>query len=179
MNRIFAAIILISMVSFSTIRAAESLNDELTKCAAMTRDLQRLSCYDQLSGKAATYPIEAVKSRKSASTVTNTADSNFGLKQKHLESVPASNSDFGLKAKIDTNDIDDVLTSYIPGDFKGWAFKTKLKLANGQVWMVVDKNDKLFYRIKDPKVTISRGIFNSYRLAIEGSEQTAKVSRVK
>ncbi|MCP4272985.1 MAG: hypothetical protein GY781_13660, partial [Gammaproteobacteria bacterium] len=59
MNRLFAVSLIISFLPLSVINAETSLNSELTRCAAIKRDLQRLACYDSLSGMAVTSPEEA------------------------------------------------------------------------------------------------------------------------
>ena len=183
MNRILVAITAIAFTPLSTLCAADSLNSELTRCAAMTRDLQRLSCYDNLAGTASSSAVEALsqksknalktKSRNSEST--NSPENTFGLTGSASPTVPVNSNDFGLKQQSSSMD---TLVSSIPGEFKGFKKGDKITLANGQVWKVVDSNS-LFHSATNPEISISKGVFNSYRISIKGLNKSARVVRIK
>jgi len=183
MNRIFAGIILLTLVPISFVSAVDSLNAELEKCAVMTRDLQRLSCYDILSGKSSSYPAEAltVRSINSLSekntlvAAPKVEENNFGLTGKSASLKATKPSDFGLE----TQSNDKELKSSIPGKFTGWKGGDKLTLANGQVWQISDSSFKLFHKSTNPKITIVKGVFDSYRIRIDGLNKTAQVIRIK
>ena len=192
MKRIFAAIILLILFPVSYISAAESLNNELTKCAAITRDLQRLSCYDKLAGLASTFGAEEVKTKakeilssntdkptvtlEAAATTEKMPEGTFGLTGKNAKPVPSSSEDFGLN-KAPSNL--DELSSSIVGEFTGWKKGDKITLANGQVWKIVDDRNSIYHKATDPEITITRGVFDSYRISIKGLNKAARVVRVK
>jgi hypothetical protein len=172
--------------NFTQVQAAESLNNQLKKCAAMKSDLQRLACFDRLAGIAQSAPNEALSKTSQQALANEQAEqaeqpqpestnptSSFGFEKR--KGQPVTESQFGLKEQLN----DGVLTSYIPGEFKGWSKGDELTLANGQVWKVVDDQNRLVHRATNPKVTISKGFFDSYRLGIEGINKTARVVRVK
>lgn len=71
------------------------------------------------------------------------------------------------------------IESTIVGDFDGWRPNTRIKLANGQVWRVVDDSTADFPRSSNQKVRIERNLFGTLFLKLEGSNQWAKVRRVE
>ncbi len=68
--------------------------------------------------------------------------------------------------------------SHIPGLFDGWRAGDRIRLANGQVWRVVD-DSRADYDLRDPQVTVRRGALGSYLLDIEGAKQLPRVRRVE
>ena len=70
------------------------------------------------------------------------------------------------------------LESHIEGDFDGWVPGQRIRLANGQVWKVVDGSDDIM-ELHNPKVTVKRGLFGAIFLDIDGAHRNPKVSRVK
>ncbi len=180
MNRLFAVSLIISFLPLSVINAETSLNSELTRCAAIKRDLQRLACYDSLSGMAVTSPEEAL-SKKSRASIANKSNDNIAAGQgqnsstAQIQSTQSSN-EFGLKKK--SGEIESI-SSYIPGEFKGWKNGDEFTLANGQVWKIKDSNGELYHLATNPKVTISKGMFSSFRIKMEGVNKSARVQRVK
>ncbi|MCP4272545.1 MAG: hypothetical protein GY781_11340, partial [Gammaproteobacteria bacterium] len=164
----------------SVINAETSLNSELTRCAAIKRDLQRLACYDSLSGMAVTSPEEALSKKSRAPNASKSDDTiaaghNQNSSTANIQSTQSTN-EFGLKEK--SGEIESI-TSYIPGEFKGWKNGDKLTLANGQVWKIKDSNGSFYHLATNPKVTISKGIFSSFRIKMEGANKSARVQRVK
>jgi hypothetical protein len=71
------------------------------------------------------------------------------------------------------------LTAHIVGKFTGWSGATSFTLDNGEVWQQVDDSSLSTGAIMNPKVTISRGLINSYYLSVEGVKDTVLVKRVK
>jgi len=183
MNRLIVLICGLIILSIAPLQAAESLNAELTKCAAMSRDLQRLDCYDRLSGKVSSFAEEAVPENAIkaplAGSAAITSTSSFGLKEKDKAPTPASSSNFGLKVTEEETLNDDTLVSSILGEFKGWRKNDLLKLANGQVWKVVDKRARLFYKANSPKITIKKTAFGTFRITLDGTTQSTLVVRTK
>lgn len=98
--------------------------------------------------------------------------------------IPQGDDRFGLEtvkdrvAKLFQGDAPKVIESRIPGDFKGWRGKTVFRLENGQVWRQTNP-DTFVVHVRDPKVTIRRGMFGSYLLKIDGYNSSVKVERIK
>jgi hypothetical protein len=70
------------------------------------------------------------------------------------------------------------LETSIAGPFDGWVAGQRIRLANGQVWKVVDGSDDVM-ELRDPKVTIKRGLLGAIFLDIEGAHRNPKVQRVQ
>lgn len=75
--------------------------------------------------------------------------------------------------------VDDSISSYIVGDFRGWTGTSTFKLENGQVWEQVDDSIVTVGTRQHVKVTITRGGFNAYYMSVEGMHETVQVKRTK
>jgi hypothetical protein len=73
----------------------------------------------------------------------------------------------------------DSISAHIAGDFDGWHGSTRFTLDNGQVWEQVDDSIVTVKRIANPKVTIARGLFNSYYMSVSGMTDSVQVKRIK
>jgi hypothetical protein len=73
----------------------------------------------------------------------------------------------------------DSISAHIAGDFDGWRGSTRFTLDNGQVWEQVDDSIVTVKRIANPKVTIARGLFNSYYMSVSGMTDSVQVKRIK
>ena len=65
------------------------------------------------------------------------------------------------------------------GNFEGWGPGSQIRLANGQVWRVIDGSEAVLPRTRDAKVTIERNLFGTLFLKVEGTNNSAKVRRVQ
>ncbi len=72
----------------------------------------------------------------------------------------------------------DKIETTIPGYFDGWVAGQRIRLANGQVWKVVDGSDDVT-DLHDPQVTVKRGLLGAIFLDIEGAHRNPKVQRVQ
>lgn len=70
------------------------------------------------------------------------------------------------------------MTSSLPGLFQGWGPNARLRLANGQVWQVVDGSSAALY-LRDPAVTVRRAALGSYLMEIAGTNHAPRVRRVE
>lgn len=82
---------------------------------------------------------------------------------------------FGLESRQPRTDR---IESHIPGLFTGWDANSKIRLANGQVWKVVD-GSWLHGEWSNPKVTIRRGMMGAFYLDIEGENRSPRVERLQ
>jgi hypothetical protein len=70
------------------------------------------------------------------------------------------------------------MDSTVEGEFEGWGPHSRIRLANGQVWRVVDDSSAVLPRRSNTKVRIERNLFGTLFLTVEGTNQSAKVRRV-
>ena len=123
---------------------------DLRSCRLITDATARLACYDAL---------DATQPARPAATAPTTPDPAFGLR------APASEQPQAIE-------------SHIPGRFTGWEAKTRIKLANNQVWEISDGSRGAFDLV-DPKVRIRRGALGSYFLEIAGQTRSPRVKRIE
>lgn len=71
------------------------------------------------------------------------------------------------------------LTAHITGEFHGWNGSTRVTLDNGQVWEQMDDAVVTAGRMTNPKVTITRGLLNSFYMSVEGVNDTVLVKRIQ
>lgn len=79
----------------------------------------------------------------------------------------------------DDGENDAPIESRIIGDFSGWDGQTVFKLENGMIWVQDDKDKFHIKEVQNPKVTIEKGMFNSWKLSIEGHKDDCKVRRIQ
>lgn len=136
---------------FTACMAGAQTPGSLSRCATIAADAKRLACYDQLAAKPA------------AAAAQDAAD--FGA-----ESLQKADK----AAKIDQ------ISARLIGDFTGWERNTRFELDNGQVWKCVDDREMYAGKpVNRPVVTIERGLFGAYFLAVDGYNQRAKVKRLR
>lgn len=124
---------------------------DMQRCRGMADDRARLACYDALAAGAgeSAQPALAAKS-----------GTTFGLDMQLRKTEP------------------DAIESQLTGLVEGWGPRGLFKLANGQVWQVIDGSSAVLY-LKDPKVRIRRGVMGTFVLEIEGTNETARVNRLR
>lgn len=135
----------------------------LQKCRALADAASRLSCYDAIPiGQAAPATAASVAAAPVAAPA-RTPEQNFGMEavKKQADEQPKS------------------IESSIAGTFDGWRPGSQIKLANGQVWKVVDGSEAVLAPLQNPKVKVSRNFFGTIFLEIEGTNQSPKVRRVQ
>ena len=131
----------------------------LLKCRTLSDTATRVACYDAIPvGVAGPAAAAAV----AAAAPARTPEQNFGLEAvKQREAQPAS------------------IRSTVVGDFDGWGPGSQIRLANGQVWRIIDGSDAVLPRTKDAAVTIERNVFGTLFLKVDGGNSSAKVRRVQ
>jgi hypothetical protein len=131
--------------------AVSAQGTEMQRCRGMADDRARLACYDALAAGAGE-AAAAASATKSGAT--------FGLDMQLRKSEP------------------DAIESQLTGLVEGWGPRSLFKLANGQVWQVIDGSSAVLY-LKDPKVKIRRGAMGTFVLEIDGTNETARVNRLR
>jgi hypothetical protein len=147
------------MVALLTASGTALANDAaLLKCRTLSDTATRVACYD-------TIPVGVAGPAATAATAAEpvrTPEQNFGLEAvKEREAQPAS------------------IRSTVVGDFDGWGPGSQIRLANGQVWRIIDGSDAVLPRTKDAPVTIERNVFGTLFLKVDGGNSSAKVRRVQ
>ena len=71
------------------------------------------------------------------------------------------------------------IESTIEGSFNGWGPNTRFKLANGQVWRVIDGSSAELGPVSNQQVKIVRNVFGTMFLEVAGSNNSAKVRRLQ
>jgi len=129
------------------------------RCRAIAEAAPRLACYDAMPSRAvpaappgATSPGPAAAAAAPAPTV-----------------VPG----FGQQRR----DEPQTITSQIAGVFEGWGPRSRITLANGQVWQVEDGSEGVYF-LQSPKVTVRRALMGGFQLEIEGARRVPRVRRV-
>ncbi|MEM6817590.1 MAG: hypothetical protein AAF578_02265 [Pseudomonadota bacterium] len=180
--------------------------DGLTKCRAIEDPAKRVACYDALAGDEAP-PAESpaapepapeaeamplpeepiVEASLDASSAGIPAPEEAAVEPQPVPAAPqtANSSDesedlverFGLE-QVETANADE-LESRLVGDYDGWWGNTIFRLENGQVWQQTQPGRWRHQGPPNPKVTIRRRAFSSYRLKVEGSNRTIRVKRIE
>jgi len=158
MNALPLPVLLLALLTASSTALAD--NAALLKCRTLSDTATRVACYDAIPVDAAAPAAAAVAA--TATAPARTPEQNFGLEAvKQREAQPAS------------------IRSTVVGDFDGWGPGSQIRLANGQVWRVIDGSDAVLPRTKDAAVTIERNVFGTLFLKVDGGNSSAKVRRVK
>ena len=159
-SKVFMCKAIATVASLLLLSSAALADDAaLLRCRGMVDAAARLACYDALplTGSEAKAPQSEVSQRNAPPM-----PEQFGLEDK-LFAPPR-----GL----------DTIESQIPGRFEGWQPNTSIRLANGQVWQVVDGSSRV-YDVNNPKVTIARGFLGAFYLNLQGDNRTVRVRRVQ
>ncbi len=141
-----------------------ALADEtgLKRCRAIAEAAARLACYDAL-------PLSAGAAAPAAPRVAAPAP---------RDAAPGLVERFGMEEKAAPLPQAQRIESHIPGRFTGWGPNSQIRLANGQVWQVVD-DSSLRREWDNPKVVVRRGMLGSFFLDIEGDNRSPRVKRVR
>lgn len=157
---------------FLLFAAGAALADDaaVLKCRALPDGGARLACYDAIpAGAPAAAPAVAATAAApapAAAPAVATPEQRFGLEQVKPAAKPAAE---------EPKSID----STIQGRFSGWGPSTLFTLANGQVWRVVDGSSAELPASTNQPVRIVRNFFGTMFLEVAGSNQSAKVRRVR
>lgn len=86
---------------------------------------------------------------------------------------------FGLKPALQKKDAQpDAVRSTVVGQISGWSPGTRIALANGQVWRVID-GDAVLPVLNNPQAEVSRGLLGAFFLQLVGHTSAARVARVQ
>lgn len=145
----------------------------LRRCRLIGDSVARLACYDALPAGAASAPAAPARAAAPRAPALPATPSTPAA------AAPAAPpAAFGLERQQPREEVQ-AITSTIPGRFEGWGPHTRFKLANGQIWQVVD-GSSAYYELDSPKIRVRRGLIgNTFYLDIEGQTRTPQVRRVE
>jgi hypothetical protein len=140
--------IILALLMFQFHGAAFADTEALRRCRSLVADTARLACYDAIA-----LPATAAPAASSPAAVP--AATQFGLPQSQ-----------------------DRIESRIEGRFEGWSPRSRIRLANGQVWQVVDDSSGSYW-LDRPRAVVRRGAFGSFVMDVEGANVLIRVRRVE
>ncbi len=151
--------------------AALADDASMLRCRQLKEAPARLACYDAIElAPAGTVAAQAAPAAGApaagapAATVymPSKADLERGFGNEH--NSPA--------AKLES------IESSIVGEFDGWVPKQRIRLANGQVWMIADDSQAIL-ELNNPKVRLEKGMMGAIYMDIEGARNSPRVKRIK
>ena len=138
----------------------------MLQCRSIADVPARVACYDAIPvGAAAPLAAPGVAAAAAAPTPQQ-REQAFGM-----ASVKAP--------KSAVPEQDNSISSTIAGRFDGWSGNELVRLANGQVWRVVDGSSAVLSPVSNAKVTVERNFIGTFFLKIEGTNNSPKVRRVQ
>ncbi len=174
--------------------SSASIKSSVVNCSAIDSKSERLVCYDSLAkslkaprSASQTLPKNSDKGIENSKLSISKKLASQVLPQNQAESEPVPSVKPGLKEPSNNHEdnfgkkqetVSSSISSRLVGEFKEWQKGQKLKLENGQVW-VVKRANRGYKKLQNPMITISEGLFGGFTAQIEGLNATAKVKRVK
>ena len=143
----------------------------LLHCRTIADVAGRVACYDAI-------PVAAAGAPKAAAAMPMPAAPTA----QPPSAAPAVSPEaaFGMetvaKRKADTPSS---IESTVVGTIGGWGPNTRFKLANGQVWRVVDDSSEWFIERTNPKVVLTRNAIGTIFFEVDGAKQPPRVRRVQ
>jgi hypothetical protein len=146
--------------------AAWAADAEWLMCRQKTDAAQRLACYDAVgvapsatsSPPPQTAPMAAMPAAPAPASALRQTPEQFGQDPR-----------VGALEAIETR---------FTGTFEGWSPREKIRLANGQVWQVMDESSAAVY-LQNPKIRLRRGALGAFFLEVEGLNRSARVKRLE
>lgn len=156
--------------------SAKEINTQALKaCSFVENDFQRLQCYDQvIAGKELT-ATEKNKSSKSQAKLPDNAAAPAKSKSENVAATAQKAEDnFGLEhRKVEKKD--DEITSVVTKVKTHPHGELIITLENGHVWQQIGSDR--FNLQAGETVIITRGMFNSFIMKVEGRNRGIKVKR--
>lgn len=168
--------VLFALMLVST--AASADNADLLKCRQLEDGPVRLACYNAIpasvAAPVAAAPAAAPASAAAAARVAAAPayDTVAAPTKAQMEQMFGQEPPLLKQFRLET------IETTIPGHFDGWVSGQRIRLANGQIWKVVDGSDDIM-EARDPKVVVKRGLLGAIFLDIDGAHRLAKVQRAQ
>jgi hypothetical protein len=162
-----------TLIALSLAALPTLAQDGLQRCRAMTDGAARLACYDTLAD-AARAPVSPAQPAAPAAAVR---PAPTALAAPVATAAPKGEAAFGLPEAKRPDAVESVESSVGPR-FDGWGPNSRIRLANGQVWLVIDGTSVALPE-GPRKVSVKRGALASFYLDIEGLKTSPRVRRVE
>ena len=85
----------------------------------------------------------------------------------------------GFKNKNDSETDRSPITTRVEGSFTGWDGNTVFVLENGMIWEQADDETFSTREVQYPEITISPGMFGTWRLSVDGHYFQCRVKRIQ
>ncbi|MGM9482554.1 hypothetical protein ACS5PN_15285 [Roseateles sp. NT4] len=166
-----------TLIALSIAALPALAQDGLQRCRAMTDSGARLACYDALADAALKTPPVPPQPPVPAAAVARPAQPVVAAAAVAAP-APARSGEaaFGLPESKRPDAVASV-DSMLSPSFAGWGPNSRIKLDNGQTWLVID-GTSVALPPKARKVSVKRGMLGSYYLDIEGLNTSPRVRRV-
>jgi len=153
---------------------AEVPRQSLVSCRALTDAMSRLACYDaiDISTTGTALGQAGVSGPNTPSSQTTEVDRDPISRA----AADLATSAFGLPA-LRGAEVTASVASRIVGRFEGWGPSTRVRLANGQIWQVIE-DSRGSYELSAPEVRVKRGLLGSFFMEIDGVSAVLRVRRV-
>lgn len=156
-------LILVSLLISQIVGAAE-LEDALRSCRVLAVEADRLACYDRI-----------VVERRDVEAAASTEQQTAARDASPEPASPTAEEKFGFEFSV--KDAPESLISTIADVRKNAKGGLVLTLANDQIWQQSD-SQRLFLDAGD-SVTIYRGAFSAFYLAVDGKGRRYRFARVE
>jgi len=161
--------VLFALMLVSTAALADDA--ALVKCRQLEDGPVRLACYNAIPLQpAAAAPVAAATAAAPAAAAAYTTVA--APTKAEMEAMFGREPEMLKSARVNA------IETSIAGPFDGWVRGQRIRLANGQVWKVVDDTEDVV-ELNNPKVTVKRGLLGAIFLDIEGAHRNPKVQRVQ
>ncbi|WP_425258984.1 hypothetical protein ACPOLB_26105 [Rubrivivax sp. RP6-9] len=144
----------------------------IAACRTLADAAPRLACYDAIgrppAAPAASKPAQAPAAKEAPAVPAAPVVA---------APPPDAPADFGLERRSAAA-ADPEVRSQVRGRFEGWQQRTRIALANGQVWEVTDTS-RAAYWLDSPAVRVRRNDFGGYSMEIDGVARVLRVKRVE
>ena len=151
----------------------------LLHCRTIADMAGRVACYDAIPVAAAGAPKAAVPMAPAASGAAAAMPASAAPTAQAAPAV-SPETGFGMEAVAKRKtETPSSIESTVVGTIGGWGPNTRFKLANGQVWRVVDDSSEWFIERTNPKVVLTRNAIGTIFFEVDGAKQPPRVRRVE
>lgn len=150
--------------------AAMADDAAMQRCRQLSDGPARLSCYDAI-------PLGAPASAAAGGAAGSVAVAAPAAGTPYVPSKADLERGFGNEHNSPAAKLEFIETSIV-GEFDGWVPKQRIRLANGQVWMIVD-DSQANLDLVNPKVRLEKGMLGAIYMDIEGASSAPRVKRIK
>ena len=166
------------VLALSSATLAQAVDEAaFVRCRGIRDTAVRLACYDGL-------PMDITPATPQAPPIAPARPAAPASSPPPAAAVPAPSRppqaapEFGMETRAPAVEPPATMESYIPGRFEGWGGNTRIKLANGQVWQVVDGSSAAL-NLDNPKVIVRRGMMGGFFLELESTNRSPRVRRLQ